>query len=125
MAKTLATVPKMRPTARLPKTRRSSNSVWSTCGRSKRWSGPEDDESGQDSHQKCDQEIQVRGHRWCAKAGALLKNAEGRLSTLTTGNVGLWSAGRVESASMPGKQARVLCPVCAEPMPPDETECAN
>src|SRR3989442_202213 len=27
--------------------------------------------------------------------------------------------------SMPGKQARVLCPVCAEPMPPDETECAN
>ncbi|HLQ42785.1 MAG TPA: tetratricopeptide repeat protein, partial [Thermoplasmata archaeon] len=26
---------------------------------------------------------------------------------------------------MPGKQARVLCPVCAEPMPPDETECAN
>src|SRR5436309_3305508 len=27
--------------------------------------------------------------------------------------------------SMPGKQARVLCPVCAEPMPPDETECAT
>src|SRR3989475_710544 len=27
--------------------------------------------------------------------------------------------------SMPGKQARVLCPVCAEPMPPEETECAN
>src|SRR5256885_14059758 len=26
---------------------------------------------------------------------------------------------------MPGKQARVLCPVCAEPMPPDETECRN
>src|SRR5207247_7272749 len=26
---------------------------------------------------------------------------------------------------MPGKQARVLCPVCAEPMAPDETECAN
>src|SRR2546430_7300908 len=26
---------------------------------------------------------------------------------------------------MPGKQARVLWPVCAEPMPPDETECAN
>ncbi len=27
--------------------------------------------------------------------------------------------------SMPGKQARVLCPVCQEPMPPDETECRN
>src|SRR2546426_9618229 len=26
---------------------------------------------------------------------------------------------------MPGKQARVLCPVCAEPIPPDETECRN
>src|SRR5712691_6005322 len=26
---------------------------------------------------------------------------------------------------MPGKQARVLCPVCAEPIPPDETECWN
>src|ERR671937_861206 len=24
---------------------------------------------------------------------------------------------------MPGKQARVLCPVCQEPIPPDETEC--
>src|SRR3989442_1514040 len=84
--------------------------------------GPEDEESGQDPHQKRDQEIQVRGHRWRAKAGALLKNAEGRLSTLTTGTAGLWSAGRVESASMPGKQARVVCPVCAEPMPPDETE---
>src|SRR3989442_795076 len=35
-AKMLATVPKMRPTARLPNTRRSSNSVWSTWGRSKR-----------------------------------------------------------------------------------------
>src|SRR5947209_13079146 len=87
--------------------------------------GPEDEEFGQDPHQKRDQEIQVRDHRWRAMAGALLKNAEGRLSTLTTGTAGLWSAGRVESASMPGKQARVLCPVCAEPMPPDETECAN
>src|SRR5438046_1600963 len=27
--------------------------------------------------------------------------------------------------SMPGKQARVLCPVCQEPIPPDETECGN
>ncbi len=26
---------------------------------------------------------------------------------------------------MPGKTARALCPVCQEPMPPDETECAN
>ena len=26
---------------------------------------------------------------------------------------------------MPGKQARVLCPVCQEPIPPDETECEN
>jgi tetratricopeptide (TPR) repeat protein len=26
---------------------------------------------------------------------------------------------------MPGKQARVLCPVCQEPIPPDETECQN
>ncbi len=26
---------------------------------------------------------------------------------------------------MPGKQARALCPVCQEPMPPDETECRN
>jgi hypothetical protein len=26
---------------------------------------------------------------------------------------------------MPGKQARVLCPVCQEPIPPDETECWN
>jgi len=26
---------------------------------------------------------------------------------------------------MPGKQARVLCPVCQEPIPPDETECGN
>src|SRR5437879_13531333 len=26
---------------------------------------------------------------------------------------------------MPGKQARGLCPVCAEPIPPDETECWN
>lgn len=28
-------------------------------------------------------------------------------------------------AVMPGKQARALCPVCQEPMPPDETECRN
>lgn len=27
--------------------------------------------------------------------------------------------------SMPGKQARVLCPVCQEPIPLDETECEN
>jgi tetratricopeptide (TPR) repeat protein len=27
--------------------------------------------------------------------------------------------------SMPGKTARALCPVCQEPMPPDETECDN
>ena len=27
--------------------------------------------------------------------------------------------------TMPGKTARALCPVCQEPMPPDETECAN
>ncbi|HEY7588042.1 MAG TPA: tetratricopeptide repeat protein [Thermoplasmata archaeon] len=26
---------------------------------------------------------------------------------------------------MPGKTARALCPVCQEPMPPDETECGN
>src|SRR5205809_6731544 len=26
---------------------------------------------------------------------------------------------------MPGKQARVLCAVCAEPMAPEETECGN
>ena len=26
---------------------------------------------------------------------------------------------------MPGKQTRVLCPVCQEPIPPDETECEN
>src|SRR5437870_12273348 len=26
---------------------------------------------------------------------------------------------------MPGKQARGLCPGCAEPIPPDETECWN
>lgn len=26
---------------------------------------------------------------------------------------------------MPGKTARALCPVCQEPMPPDETECEN
>lgn len=26
---------------------------------------------------------------------------------------------------MPGKEPRVLCPVCQEPIPPDETECAN
>src|SRR5512136_1759605 len=28
-------------------------------------------------------------------------------------------------ARMPGKQARALCPVCQQPMPPDATECAN
>src|SRR5437879_9578141 len=87
--------------------------------------GPDDEESGPVPHPHSDQELQVRGPRWRAKAGALLMNAEGRLWTLTTARAGLWSAGRVESASMPGKQARVLCPVCAEPMPPDETECAN
>src|SRR2546425_12327624 len=27
--------------------------------------------------------------------------------------------------SMPGKQPRVLWPVCQEPIPPDETECGN
>src|SRR5207245_1121258 len=32
---------------------------------------------------------------------------------------------RSNPMAMPGKQARVLCPVCAEPMPPEETECAN
>lgn len=26
---------------------------------------------------------------------------------------------------MPGKEPRVLCPVCQEPLPPDETECRN
>jgi tetratricopeptide (TPR) repeat protein len=31
----------------------------------------------------------------------------------------------VVPTSMPGKQARVLCPVCQEPIPPDETECEN
>ena len=29
------------------------------------------------------------------------------------------------TAAMPGKTARALCPVCQEPMPPDETECEN
>ena len=29
------------------------------------------------------------------------------------------------SPLMPGKTARALCPVCQEPMPPDETECDN
>src|SRR6266571_4626839 len=29
------------------------------------------------------------------------------------------------AAPMPGKQPRVLCPVCQEPIPPDETECEN
>ncbi|OGS46586.1 MAG: hypothetical protein A3K66_02945 [Euryarchaeota archaeon RBG_16_67_27] len=29
------------------------------------------------------------------------------------------------TTSMPGKQARALCPVCQEPLPPDETECDN
>src|SRR6266540_2945176 len=32
--------------------------------------------------------------------------------------------GRI-AAPMPGKQPRVLCPVCQEPIPPDETECEN
>ncbi len=32
--------------------------------------------------------------------------------------------GRI-AAAMPGKQPRVLCPVCQEPIPPDETECEN
>ena len=36
-AKTLATVPNTRPTAKLPNTRRSSNNVRSTQGRSNRW----------------------------------------------------------------------------------------
>src|SRR5207249_3809258 len=27
--------------------------------------------------------------------------------------------------SMPGKQPRVLCPVCQEPIPPDDTVCRN
>lgn len=31
----------------------------------------------------------------------------------------------MERPSMPGKQARALCPVCREAMPPDETECQN
>ena len=29
------------------------------------------------------------------------------------------------AGAMPGKTARALCPVCQEPMPPDETECEN
>ncbi len=32
--------------------------------------------------------------------------------------------GRI-AGPMPGKQPRVLCPVCQEPIPPDETECEN
>ncbi len=36
----------------------------------------------------------------------------------------LWPEGR-HAPPMPGKTARALCPVCQEPMPPDETECEN
>jgi len=42
----LATVPKIKPTAKLPNTRRSSNRVWSTCGRSNAGARPEDSDSG-------------------------------------------------------------------------------
>src|SRR6058998_4268076 len=53
--------------------------------------GPQDDQARKDSQEKRDEEIQVRGHGGRKKARALLKNAAGRLSGLTTGNAGLWS----------------------------------
>src|SRR3989449_6948562 len=96
-AKILATVPKMRPTARLPKTRRSSNSVWSTCGRSKRRSDAHRiTRPGRIPRRNATRKSTFEAMEAVKKARTLLKNAAGRLSSLTTGNAGLWSAGRVE-----------------------------
>src|SRR5437870_8604264 len=94
----LATVPKMRPTARLPNTRRSSNSVWSTCGRSKRRrEAHRITRPGRIHRRTAPRKSRFEAMEAVKKARALLKNASGRLSSLTTGNAGLWSAGRVES----------------------------
>src|SRR3989454_4384958 len=97
-AKMLATVPKMRPTARLPNTRRSSNSVWSTCGRSKRRrEAHRMTRPGRIPRRNATRKSRFETMEAVRKLGALLKNAAGRLSGRTTGNAGLWSAGRVES----------------------------
>src|SRR5256712_12990915 len=97
-AKMLATVPKMRPTARLPNTRRSSNSEWSTCGRSKRRrEAHRMTRPGRIPRRNATRKSRFEAMEAVRKLGALLKNAAGRLSGLTTGNAGLWSAGRVES----------------------------
>src|SRR3989454_126992 len=97
-AKMLATVPKMRPTARLPNTRRSSNSVWSTWGRSKRRrEAHRITKPGRIPRRNATRKSKFEAMEAVKKARALLKNAAGRLSSLTTGNAGLWSAGRVES----------------------------
>src|SRR3989442_256133 len=96
-AKMLATVPKMRPTARLPNTRRSSNSVWSTCGRSKRRRDAHRiTRPGRIPRRNATRKSTFEAMEAVKKARALLKNAAGRLSSLTTGNASLWSAGRAE-----------------------------
>src|SRR3989442_464938 len=95
-AKMLATVPKMRPTARLPNTRRSSNSVWSTWGRSKRRrEAHRITKPGRIPRRNATRKSKFEAMEAVKKARALLKNAAGRLSSLTTGNAGLWSEGGV------------------------------
>src|SRR3989441_3079072 len=97
-AKMLATVPKIRPTARLPNTRRSSNSVWSTCGRSKRRrEAHRIARPGRIPKRNATKKSRFDAMNRVAKERALLKRASDRLSGLTTGRMGLSSAGWVES----------------------------
>src|SRR5512136_292274 len=60
-----------------------------------------------------------------SKRAALLKRSDPRVIGADNEVNGFMARATAWMESMPGKTARALCPVCQEPMPPDETECEN
>src|SRR3972149_878783 len=124
--KTLANTPNTMPAARDPKTLRSSKRVNSTRGRSNlRKESHRSARAGATPRRRETRKSCCVGMNADRRRGPLLKSRAGPLSTLTTGWVGLWALPSDGTPPMPGKQARALCPVCQEPMPPDETACEN
>src|SRR6266511_4672248 len=124
---TLATIPNTIPTASPPNTRRSSKRVRSTYGRSNR---RRENQSTTSAGAMPSARATRKSTRdtmeaeW--KPSRLLKRAD--LPLIGRDNKTRWfmrfPAARI-AGPMPGKQPRVLCPVCQEPIPPDETECEN
>src|SRR2546428_13588541 len=93
----LPTAQKSNPTEGLPTPRRSSKSVCSTCGRSKRRREVQRiARPGRIPKRNATKKSRFDAMNSVTKEGALLKCASDRLSGLTTGRMGLSSAGWVE-----------------------------